>query len=146
MSIPYNSLPSYSELFLKYIEDFKSLKKFYEYDYRKDEDFLKCIELKKQTYLNGKNFFRNDITEILKEQNKNFNSPDKTFENINLLNEHETFAVVTGQQLGFLTGPYYTVLKAINTIQFRKSFHKNFLNINSCLSSGWKLMIMIFLR
>ncbi|MBK8554029.1 MAG: bacillithiol biosynthesis cysteine-adding enzyme BshC [Ignavibacteria bacterium] len=126
MTIPYNSLPSYSELFLKYIENFESLKNFYEYDYRSDEDFLKCIELKKQTYLNGKNFFRNDICEILKEQNENFLSSEKTFDNIKLLNEHDTFAVVTGQQLGFLSGPYYTILKAINTIQLSEKLNKKF--------------------
>ncbi len=126
MSIPYSSLPSYSELFLTYINNFDALKKFYEYDFKSDDDFLKCIELKKQTYLNGKNFFRNDICEILKEQNRNFNSSEKTFENIQLLNEHDTFAVVTGQQLGFLSGPYYTILKAINTIQLAGKLNNKF--------------------
>lgn len=126
MSIPYNSLPSYNDLFLKYIENFDSLNKFYEYDYHKDEDFLKCIELKKQTYLSGKIFFRNDICEILEVQNQDFNSGDKTFDNINLLKEHDTFAVLTGQQLGFLTGPYYTVIKAINAVQLSELLNKKF--------------------
>ncbi len=126
MAIPYNSLPSYSELFLKYIENFENLKNFYEYDFRSNEDLLKCIDLKKQTYLTGKNFFRQDICEILKKQNENFNSEQKTFENIKLLNEHDTFAVVTGQQLGFLSGPYYTIIKAINTIQLSEKLNSKF--------------------
>ncbi|MEZ4691328.1 MAG: hypothetical protein R3A12_14670 [Ignavibacteria bacterium] len=36
----------------------------------KDEDFQKCIELKKETYVKGKSF-RNEITDILKIQNTN---------------------------------------------------------------------------
>ena len=117
MSIPYNSLPSYSDLFLKYIENFGSIRKYFEYDYSSDEEFLKCIELKKQTYSQNRNFFRSDVCEILKDQNIKFGSGEKTLENIDLLSDQDTFAVVTGQQLGFLSGPYYTILKAINTIQ-----------------------------
>lgn len=130
MSIPYNSLPSYSDLFLKYIDNFESLSKFYEFDFKKDEDFQKCIELKKETYIKGKSFFRNEITDILKEQNKKFNSTEKTFENIVLLNDHNTFAVVTGQQIGILSGPYYTILKALNTIQLSDKLKVKFPEYN----------------
>lgn len=126
MSIPYSSLPSYSDLFLTYINNFDSLRKYFEFDFRSDEDFLKCIELKKENYLTGKNFFRSDICDILKEQNTNFNSSEKTFDNIQLLNDRHTFAVVTGQQLGLLSGPYYTILKAINTIQLSEKLNQKF--------------------
>lgn len=117
MTIPFNSLPSYSDLFLKYIENFQSLSKYYEFNYTSDSEFLKCTELKKESYAREGNFSRNDISGILKEQNEIFGSGEKTFTNIELLNDENTFAVVTGQQLGFLSGPFYTVLKAINTIQ-----------------------------
>ncbi|MBP9192651.1 MAG: bacillithiol biosynthesis cysteine-adding enzyme BshC [Ignavibacteria bacterium] len=130
MSIPYNSLPSYSELFIKYTDDFESLADFYEFDFKKTEDFQKCIELKKETYLKGKTFFRNEVTDILKEQNKKFESSEKTFENIQLLNDHNTFAVVTGQQIGILTGPYYTIPKALNTIQLSDKLKENFPEYN----------------
>ncbi|MEO8665829.1 MAG: bacillithiol biosynthesis cysteine-adding enzyme BshC [Ignavibacteria bacterium] len=126
MAIPYNSLPSYNELFLKYIENFEALKGFYDFNYRSDEDLLKCIEQKSQNYMSGKNFFRNDICEILKRQNESFNSSEKTFDNIKLLGEHDTFAVITGQQLGLFTGPFYTILKAINTIQLCESLGNKF--------------------
>ena len=126
MSIPYNSLPSYSDLFLKYIENFGSLRKYFEYDYSSDEEFLKCIELKKQTYSQNRNFFRSDVCEILKDQNIIFGSGARTLENIDMLGDHDTFAVVTGQQLGFLSGPYYTILKAINTIQLSEKLNNKF--------------------
>lgn len=126
MPIPYTSLPSYSGLFLDYINNFGLLGNFYEYDYRNYDDIRKCIELKRDTYPNGKNFFRNDICEILNNQNTLFKSGNKTFENIQLLNNHDTFAVVTGQQLGLLTGPFYTILKAINTIQLSEKLSQKF--------------------
>jgi len=126
MSIPYSSLPSYSNLFINYTDNFEAIRKFYEYDFKNYEEIFKCIELKKETYQTDKNFFRNDICEILKTQNSEFNSGDKTFENIKLLGEHDTFAVVTGQQLGFLTGPYYTILKALNTIQLSDKLNSRF--------------------
>lgn len=130
MSISYKSLPSYSELFTAYIDNFETLDKFYEFNFRNAGDFQKCIELKKESYIKGKNFFRNEIADILKEQNKKFNSGEKTFENITLLNDHNTFAVVTGQQAGILTGPYYTILKALNTIQLSDNLKEKFPEYN----------------
>lgn len=126
MPIPYHSLPSYNELFLKYIEDFSALDRFYEFNYKSYEDFFKCIDLKKENYQSGKDFFRNELCDILREQNAAFGSGEKTFTNINLLAEHDTFAIVTGQQLGLLTGPLYTIIKAINAIQLARKLSEKF--------------------
>ncbi|MBK6772689.1 MAG: bacillithiol biosynthesis cysteine-adding enzyme BshC [Ignavibacteria bacterium] len=126
MPIPYTSLPSFSGLFLDYINNFELLKNFYEFDYRNYDDIRRCIDLKKDTYPTGKIFFRNDICDILNNQNTLFKSGDKTFDNIQLLSNHDTFAVVTGQQLGLLTGPFYTILKAINTIQLSEKLNQKF--------------------
>ncbi|MBK9334484.1 MAG: bacillithiol biosynthesis cysteine-adding enzyme BshC [Ignavibacteria bacterium] len=126
MPVQFTSIPSFGDLYLNYIYDFNSLSKFYRFDYRSDEAFRECIELKKESYLNNKNFFRNDLTEILKEQNKNFGCGDETLENIQILNDKDTFAVVTGQQLGFLSGPYYTILKALNTVQLCEKLREKF--------------------
>lgn len=126
MSIPYSSLPSYSELFLSYINNFEGLKEFFEFDYRSDEDIFKCIESKKGSYLSDGKFSRNNICDLLRDQNEKFSSGEKTFENIKQLNSSNAFAIVTGQQLGFLTGPYYTILKAINTLQLADRLNKKF--------------------
>ncbi|HAY35062.1 MAG TPA: bacillithiol biosynthesis cysteine-adding enzyme BshC, partial [Bacteroidetes bacterium] len=74
----------------------------------------------------NKNFFRKELTEILKEQNREYECGDETFENIEILNDKDSFTVVTGQQLGFLTGPYYTVLKALNTVQLCEKLREKF--------------------
>ncbi|MEO6695740.1 MAG: bacillithiol biosynthesis cysteine-adding enzyme BshC [Ignavibacteria bacterium] len=126
MSIPFTSLPTFNELFLDYINNFETVRKYYEYDYKNFEDFFKCIETKKETHETGKNFFRNDVCDILNTQNRSFKSGIKTFDNLNLLKDHNTFAVVTGQQLGLLTGPFYTILKIINTVQLSKKLNDKF--------------------
>ena len=72
------------------------------------------------------NFSREDIAVILKRQNKFFNSAEITFENIEYFKNSNTFAVVTGQQVGMLSGNYYTILKAINTIQLAKQLSETY--------------------
>ncbi|MEZ4691327.1 MAG: bacillithiol biosynthesis BshC [Ignavibacteria bacterium] len=56
------------------------------------------------------------------------------------------FAVVTGQQIGILSGPYYTILKALNTIQLSEQLKIKFPNTILYRYSGSKQMIMIFLK
>jgi bacillithiol synthase len=130
MSIPFSSLPYINELFIDYIENYEKVSKYFNFDYKSFDDFSKCIEAKKHTYLKNVSFDRNDICDILRSQNQNFNSTDATLENIQLLHYENTFAVVTGQQIGFLTGPLYTVIKAINTVQLCDNLSKKFPEYN----------------
>ena len=117
MILPFNKLPGYNSIFLDYINNFEKLKSFYESDFRVKEDYLDTILDKQQNYLKDKEFTRDTVADILETQNRLFNSSEKTFENIELLRKDNTYAVVTGQQLGMLSGNYYTILKAINAIQ-----------------------------
>ncbi len=126
MNIPFRNLPGYNELFLDYIDDFDSVRRFYEYDFNLSEDFRKCIELASENYRNNRPFLRKDLTSILSEQNSAFGSGQKTFDNITALNDSNTFAVVTGQQAGLLTGPLYTIIKALNTIQLSEKLNLDF--------------------
>jgi len=117
MILPFNKLPGYNSIFLDYINNFEKLKSFYESDFRVKEDYLDTILDKQQNYLKDKELTRDTVADILETQNRLFNSSEKTFENIELLRKDNTYAVVTGQQLGMLSGNYYTILKAINAIQ-----------------------------
>lgn len=130
MNVPFKSLPGYNDLFIDYIDDFDSLRRFYEYDYRSFDDFARCIENTAEKYKSGRHFFRTDLSSILIRQNQSFGASQKAFENISLLNEHNTLAVVSGQQLGILTGPLYTVIKAINTIQLSDVLKSEFPSYN----------------
>lgn len=117
MSISFNEIPGVSKLFKDYLYSFDKVKKLYSFDYRSESGFEACIESKKTTYLKDAMFDRNELVEILKEQNLNFDVSNKTFESIDLLREENTFAVVTGQQVGLLTGNYYTILKALAAVK-----------------------------
>ena len=113
MDIPYNKLPGYNQLFIDYINDYDIVSQFYEYNFNDINSFKKSIEERHRIY----KIDRKEISKILAYQNKSFNSSGKAFENIEKLNSENTFAVVTGQQIGLLTGNYYTIIKAVNAIQ-----------------------------
>jgi bacillithiol synthase len=130
MQIPFNKLPGFNDFFLGYINDFNSLKDFFNYNYLEKESIFKSILDKEGNYLNKNLFTRNELADILMIQNKFFNATDETIKNIELLREENTFAVVTGQQAGILTGNLYTILKAINTYQLCRKFKEYFPDYN----------------
>lgn len=123
MILDSNKVPGLNALYKDYIKNFDLVKDYYEYDYQTTEDFLKCIEDKKKIYPSGK-VNRAELANILIRQNKFFNSADKTYENLESLKDENTFAVVTGQQVGILSGPLYTIYKALNTIQLAEKLSK----------------------
>lgn len=102
----------FSKLFIDYLYDFQKVKKYYEWDYQNTDHYKLRMEdiLKKYT-------LRNELYEILLEQNKNFDCGEKTFLNISKFKDENTFAVVTGQQLGILGGPLYTFYKLVSLIK-----------------------------
>jgi bacillithiol biosynthesis cysteine-adding enzyme BshC len=122
MILSIDKVPGLNPLYKDYIENFDSVKNFYQYGYQSSEDFLKCVEDKKQSYPAGK-VNRAELSNILIRQNKFFNSAEKTYENLELLKDENTFAIVTGQQVGILSGPLYTIYKALNTIQLAEKLN-----------------------
>ena len=122
----YKKIPYFDDIFTDYINDFEKLKSFFNGDYKNLGHYHDVIFQKNQTYLHNTDFDRNNVCDILKEQNKFFNSGQKTFDNIELLRNENTFAITTGQQAGLLTGSLYTIFKAINAIQFSEYLNSKF--------------------
>jgi bacillithiol biosynthesis cysteine-adding enzyme BshC len=60
---------------------------------------------------------RDTLADVLDEQNEAWGAGAATHRNIAALRDPETVAVVTGQQVGLLTGPLYTMYKTITTLQ-----------------------------
>ncbi len=130
MQIPFSRLPGYNHLFLDYIYNFEKVQSFYNYDYKKDTDYIRAIQGRQNTYLKNAEFDRNSIADILKIQNKFFNAGEKAMQNIELLKNENTFAVVTGQQTGLLTGNLYSVIKAIDALKLSSRLNNKFPEYN----------------
>ncbi len=119
MNIPYTSLNGYNDLFIDYLTKFEKVSQFFTFS-PDGQGILNSINAKKESYNNEK-ISRIELAEILKTQNKFFNSGESTFLNIEFLKEENTFAIVTGQQIGMLTGNLYTIIKALNAVQLSRS-------------------------
>ncbi|MBI5402603.1 MAG: bacillithiol biosynthesis cysteine-adding enzyme BshC [Ignavibacteriae bacterium] len=130
MQIPYSKLPGFNEFFNDYISDFNSLKDFFNYNYSDKENIFKSIVDKEENYSGRKLFSRSELADILMIQNKFFNASDAAINNIELLRNDNTFAVVTGQQAGILTGNLYTIVKAVNSYQLARKLSADFPDYN----------------
>jgi len=119
LNIPYSSLDGYNELFIDYVNSFNKIGDFFEYPFD-SQGLYNSITEKNTSYNSGK-ISRLELSEILKTQNKFFNSGESTFLNIEFLKDPGTFAVVTGQQVGILTGNLYTIIKALNAVRLSRS-------------------------
>jgi len=70
-------------------------------------------------------FDRESLVDRLLTINSATEAGERTRENILALRMRDTFAVVTGQQPGFLTGPLYTALKAASTIALARHLQES---------------------
>lgn len=130
----YGKLPNFNNLYLDYIsaseDDYKKIMPFFNANFRDNEDFFKVIDEKVQNYNTNRYFDKNVLIDILKRQNLDFGGDESTVHNIELLKSDETFAVVTGQQVGLYTGPLYTILKTITSIKLAKNLKERFPQFN----------------
>lgn len=81
-----------------------------------------CIKNLKFPNENG--LSRETLARLLREQNAA--AHPRVLEKIDRLAEKETYAVVTGQQLGLLGGPLYTLYKMLNTAQLCEKLNEQF--------------------
>lgn len=70
--------------------------------------------------LQGRRYPRERLVDILAEYNRGVRNDASALANIDRLRHDDTFCVITGQQLGFMGGPSYTILKAISCIQLAR--------------------------
>ncbi|MDP1677780.1 MAG: bacillithiol biosynthesis cysteine-adding enzyme BshC [Bacteroidota bacterium] len=112
-------------LYADYNTNFDKISKFYSGNYTEKQAWeVKIKELQQRK------FDRTTLHRTLNNQNREFQSGIKTLANIDLLGNDNTFAVVTGQQLGFFGGPLYTIYKAITTVKLANKLTQDFPDYN----------------
>ena len=114
MFINFGDIPGNQNLFLDYIYEFENVQEYYKHNFRNKDSY---VNLFKSISASRKDKQHN-LSAIIKNQYSSLQSiSNKTIRNIELIDKEKTITVVTGQQLGILGGPLYTIYKIITAIR-----------------------------
>lgn len=125
MFINFSDIPGQQNLFLDYLYEFENVARFYKKDFRNKDNYIPLFEeLKKKQRPH-----RNKVAEIIQKQYKGLKPSRLTESNLEYLSSEKTIAIVTGQQLGLLGGPLYTIYKILTAIKlsiYLKSIYEDY--------------------
>ena len=114
MFINFGDIPGNQNLFLDYIYEFENVQEYYKHNFRNKDSY---VNLFKSISASRKDKQYN-LSAIINNQYSSLQSiSNKTVRNIELIDKEKTITVVTGQQLGILGGPLYTIYKIITAIR-----------------------------
>ncbi|WP_027414484.1 bacillithiol biosynthesis cysteine-adding enzyme BshC [Aneurinibacillus terranovensis] len=122
MRVEQLQLPLAQKLSHDYVHDFSKVKSFYTYSPYEEASFKKRLD-----WLAGHPVaHRTQLVEGLRGYNFEIgNDHPRVMENIERLYGNDTYVVIAGQQAGILTGPLYTIYKAMTILQTAKEQEKN---------------------
>jgi len=112
-TIPFDQIPQQSRLFLDYLRDPIALRRFYPAAVRNHYE----VSERRAGVLANHQTDRKAVCDALEEMNRAWGAGEKTLANIRRLREADCVAVVSGQQAGLLTGPLYTIYKALSAVK-----------------------------
>ncbi|MGB9181873.1 MAG: bacillithiol biosynthesis cysteine-adding enzyme BshC [Pyrinomonadaceae bacterium] len=112
-TLPFERIPHQTRLFLDYLRDPLSLRRFYPSAIR----FHHELSTRASEVLAAHKADRNALCDALEEMNRSWGAGSETIANIARLREADTVAVVSGQQAGLFTGPLYTIYKALSAVK-----------------------------
>ncbi|HVF50343.1 MAG TPA: bacillithiol biosynthesis cysteine-adding enzyme BshC [Pyrinomonadaceae bacterium] len=114
--LPFARVPNQSRLFLEYLRDPISLRRFYPSAVGNPQE----LAARARTVLDAPHADRDALCDALAASNKLWGAGAQTLAEIARLRRAETLAVVTGQQVGLFTGPLYTVYKALSAVKLAR--------------------------
>jgi bacillithiol biosynthesis cysteine-adding enzyme BshC len=112
-SLSFAEIPSQSRLFLDHLSNPEKLEHFYPTPARTTRELSEFASEVLSKYPDH----RSAVCDVLAEQNISFGGFGKALANVEKLRRKDTVAVLTGQQIGILGGPLYTIYKAISAIR-----------------------------
>jgi bacillithiol synthase len=110
ISIPFRRLPHQPKLFLRFLDDFPSVSKFYAHP-----PTLESVTENTRA-LDYPSARRKEVVAALRDMNGALGVGDATRQNLDRL-ENGAVAVVSGQQVGLFGGPAYAFYKALSAIR-----------------------------
>jgi bacillithiol synthase len=118
--LAFDRIPHQSRLFLDYQRDPLALRRFYP----SAVHFHHNLVDRSSEVLSNYEVSRETLCDALESMNQGWGAKEETLKNISLLRSRDTLAVVTGQQVGVLTGPLYTIYKAFSAIKLARCLNE----------------------
>lgn len=112
-TLPFSSIPHQTRLFLDYLRDPVSLRRFYPSAVRFHHELAERVP----EVLGAYSTDRKALCDALEEMNRGWGATKETLANIERLRADDCVAVVSGQQAGLFTGPLYTIYKALSAVK-----------------------------
>ncbi len=109
------AMPGFSKLFADYCENFERLSDFYAGPFA-DLTRYKAEAKRVLSYDRDRSL----VADVLMSQNDRWGLDETTRANVEALAGPESLAVVTGQQVGLLTGPLYTIYKTATAVKLAR--------------------------
>lgn len=113
----FSELP-YSTLFTTYLTNFDKLSSFYEFNPLNEAD----IERRAETLSGARH--KNDYIEALRKYHQELGISSSQADQLKKLGKEDVLVVVTGQQLGILGGPMFTIYKTMSAILLARRYEK----------------------
>ena len=120
--IPFRETGYFSGLICDYLDQHSGLRPFYN-RFPSLENFGEQIAEKSRSYPKSN---REVLFETLSDQYRGLKSSKASLANIKLLQQDNSFTVVTGHQLNIFTGPLYFLYKIISTINLTNQLKKKY--------------------
>ena len=112
-SISFDQIPNQSRLFLDYLKDPTVLREFYPTAVKFHHELPARVPEVLAAYQND----RTALCDALRDMNASWGAGAETLNNIELLRDADSIAVVSGQQAGLFSGPLYTIYKALSAVK-----------------------------
>jgi bacillithiol synthase len=109
--IPYGDLGGFSSLFVDYAAGAEPASEFYSH-----QPSLAGLSRSAEAAVSAPHAERESLVRLLQGQQPRWGEDPRALENAGRLRDPQASVIITGQQVGLLTGPTYTVLKALTTV------------------------------